>query len=181
MNFTIGFDVSTACSGYTVLDNKGKIAEIGYVELNRPPKNPPSFWERAKIMEDKVYELKEKYEISHVFIEEIIKSKGRNSNSNTILKLAQFNALVSYFCFTAFGFEPQHIPVRSARKRLNIPQRRGDTEIKEKVFMKLTEGCGFDVPVTLKRTGRKKDYVYDMSDSLLIAYVGFLGAISQMS
>jgi Holliday junction resolvasome RuvABC endonuclease subunit len=170
----LGLDISTVCTGYSVLDMKGELLEVGFIELNRPPKSPPIFYDRAILLEERLKELEVKHDIRHVFIEEPIRVKGRNSNSNTIIKLLQLNGIVSLMCYRIFGVEPVHLRVTSARKRARVPQRRGDKDIKHKVFKRLTEELGYDVPVTKKRTGTFKDYVYDMSDSLLMAYVGFL-------
>lgn len=173
----LGLDISTACSGISIMDYNGELIHVEHLVMNKPVKNPPSFYERVDKFRERLMEIKANYEVTKIFIEAPIKAKGSKTSNNTLVALLQMNGIVSYLSRDIFGVEPIHLEARSARAKLGIrltkEERKNKVHIKEKVLQKMLD-LGFDIQVDLKRTGKVQDYVYDESDSVLIAYTGYL-------
>ena len=167
----LGLDISTSITGYTVLLNNGKIADIGHWDT-RNKKHFPSLFSKAHFIKKKLYELANHYPVEKIFIEPALNMfmMGKSS-SHTIATLSKFNGIVSWLCDEVFGIEPEYIPAISARKKCGIIIKRG-TKAKEQVmnFLIDTEP---DFPVEYGRTGKPKSYCYDQADSLIIARAGY--------
>jgi len=165
----LGLDVSTNCTGITVLDDKGKVI---YCEAIRTHKEK-SYMKKMDMLDDVFVKLFPKVHIDHIFIEEPVQRfAGGKSSANTIAKLNQFAGAVRWLTYDIYGIEPEFIPVRSARKLCGIKPKRGE-DAKKKVleWVEKTEKT-FNYELTPK--GNPKPGTFDRADSLIVARAGFL-------
>ena len=175
----LGLDISTSCTGWCILDNS-KIS-TGFIDISKEK----STFKKASIVRNKLVEINLFNDIENIFIEENLQSfRSGFSSANTLSKLARFNGIVSYICFSEFLIEPSFLNVNTARKSLGIKI------IKEKI-------CGLSTkdqilkwaindtsnsnnmwPEKTLKSGPRKGMVihdprcYDMADAYVIAKFG---------
>jgi len=167
----LGLDISTSITGYTILDDKGTVVEIGSWDMRNKNQWTDLFCKASKIK----YELaiiNKKFPIKNVFIEPALNMfMIGKSSAHTISTLTKFNGIISWFTYEIFEIEPEYIPAVSARKKCGLTVRRG-TKAKEQVikFLLDTEPA-FSVEYT--KNGNLKPHCYDEADSLIIAKAGY--------
>lgn len=168
---TLGLDISTSITGYTLLSDVGEVIEIGSWDM-RNKKQYQTWIDKAKKIKYELAILNKRCVINNVFIEPALNMfmVGRSS-AHTIATLTKFNGIVSWMVYEIFEAEPEYIPAVSARKKCGLTVRRG-TKAKEQVmkFLLDTEPA-FSVEYT--RTGKIKPHCYDEADSLIIAKAGY--------
>jgi hypothetical protein len=135
------------------------------------------------MIKNKLLEVSSAWKISEVFVEENLQSFSTGmSSARTLLQLARINGIVSFCCFEIFGLEPQFLNVNSVRKECQMPiDRKSGVKIKEQVFQWVKQQLPtFDWPTKILKSGPNKGNVklmeccYDMSDSYVIAYGGYI-------
>lgn len=171
-----GLDVSTSCTGVCVYESLTKtIVLLDHMDF----KKCKTVWEKADVARNYIQKLN--YEIQVLAIEEIAMmfSPGMSS-ANTIVSLARFNGLISYFARDHFKKEPLHITPALARRTCGLkmlqknkdPQKRSHKEQTFDIMMK-TDLQHIQWP--LKRNSTKiVDYAYDQTDAFVIAKAGAL-------
>ena len=164
----LGLDISTSITGYAIVDEDGKIVEVGNWDTRNKNKFPDLF-SKALYIKNKLKELD--YPIDHVFIEPALNMfmMGRSS-SHTISTLTKFNGIVSWMCYEEFGVKPEYIPAISARKKCGITVKRGQKAKEVVIAFLLDNEPLFRVEYT--KSGNPKPYCYDEADSLIIAKAG---------
>lgn len=182
-NMILALDISTSTTGYTILDNFGKLVKLGHLELS---KIKDGLWKKVDRVADFIQELKKEYNIEYVFIEEPLSKFSRGkSSSATISLLMRFNGIVSYLIYKEMGVDPIYYAPSRARKLCGLKMMSKTAckkagiawkPQKEQAFEQMNKQepfCGgYDWP--LKRTGRLKDFCYDQMDSFIIARAGFI-------
>jgi Holliday junction resolvasome RuvABC endonuclease subunit len=164
----LGLDISTSITGYSIVDEKGKVVTIGHWNTKNKNKFPDLF---SKVLYIKSELSKLDYPIDHIFIEPALNMfmMGRSS-SHTISTLTKFNGIVSWLCYEEFGLNPEYIPAISARKKCGITIKKG-TKAKEQVMAFLVDNEPlFHVEYT--KNGNPRPHCYDEADSLIIAKAG---------
>ena len=164
----LGLDVSTSVTGFTVIDESGKLVETFPVIM----KNEKRFFKKCARIKDTLTVLADRYDIKLVYIEEpftFFKSGG--SSAKTMAKLQSFNGIVSWICLEMFGIEPVHISSAKARSTLGIKIPRGSNTKKLILDHVLDKEPCFEVQYT--RHGNPKQHYYDMADSWVIAKAGY--------
>lgn len=180
----LGLDLSTSCSGFTILDESGALIQIGHIAHNKKD----SFYQKIEQTIDALNELKEKYNISQIFIEEPLdKVRKGKSSMHTIGLLIKFNGIVSWECHKIFDKEPIHIGATEARKALGVKLLSKKQAAKRNIQWKSQKEQSFDqishrykdiLPeFEYKRTGRIKDYHYDEIDSFVVCLAGLQNKI----
>ena len=113
------------------------------------------------------------YKIDHIFIEPALNMfmMGKSS-SHTISTLIKFNGILSWLCCEEFGIQPEYIPAVSARKKCGISVKRGQKA--KEIVMKFLLDNESDFVVECTKHGNPKPQCYDMADSWVIAYAGWL-------
>jgi len=165
----LGLDVSTNCTGITVLDDNGKLL---YCEAVRTHKEK-SYMKKMDMLDDVFVKLLERVHADHIFIEEPVQRfAGGKSSASTIAKLNQFNGAVRWLAYDIFGVEPEFIPVRSARKLCGVKSKRGD-DAKKKV-LQWVEANYDSFHYELTHQGNPKPGTFDRADSLVVAKAGFI-------
>lgn len=179
MQYYLGLDISTSCTGITILNSTGVLEEMLYVDT----KKEKSLFCKARMIKNKLLEVSSAWKISEVFVEENLQSFSTGmSSARTLLQLARINGIVSFCCFEIFGLEPQFLNVNSVRKECQMPiDRKSGVKIKEQVFQWVKQQLPtFNWPTKILKSGPNKGNVklmeccYDMSDSYVIAYGGYI-------
>lgn len=182
----LGLDISTSITGYTILDLNGNLVELGHIELK---KIKDGIWAKVDAMKDSIIELNEKFDITHVFIEEPLSKFSRGkSSSATISLLMRFNGIISYLIHQEMGLDPGYYPPSRARKICELKMLSKTASKKAGILWKPQKEQAFDQMCARKpfinyewekkRTGRLKDYCYDQMDSYVIAHAGFVECIA---
>jgi hypothetical protein len=176
----LGLDISTSCTGWCVLDSKGEIIKIGYIDLVKEK----SLFKKARIVKDEISNIHINYGIENVFIEENLQSfRSGFSSAKTLSTLAKFNGIVSFICFEEFSKEPVFFNVNSARKLLEISIKRkrdGGSPVKEQLLEWAKSNVKYNWPVKTLKAGPRKGKViddprgYDMVDAYVIARAGLI-------
>lgn len=164
----LGLDISTSITGYAIVDEDGKIVEVGNWDTRNKNKFPDLF---AKVLFIKEQLTELDYPIDHIYIEPALNMfmMGRSS-SHTISTLIKFNGIVSWLCYSEFGIKPEFIPAISARKKCGITIKRGE-KAKEKVMKYFLDNePNFIVEYT--KNGNPKPQYYDRADALVMARAG---------
>ena len=134
MSFILGLDVSTSCTGWCIINDKGSLVDIGSIPLSKLK----GVYKKAGEVSRVLCDIMIRHEISHIYIEENLQSFRRGfSSAQTLSTLARFNGIVSLLTYQHFDMEPCHINVNAARKSLGIKiisKRKGGAPTKEQVL-----------------------------------------------
>jgi len=165
----LGLDASTSVVGWTVLSEDASFVDIGHIDL----KKCESLYDRIDVVSAFLRETKKKYTISNVFIEEALMAFGKGlSMAQVICRLQRFNGFVSCRVYDIFGIQPILLNASHARKLCGIKLIRGQNT-KQIVFeyvksLNVIPECSW----IYKKTGKPKDFCYDMSDAYVVALAG---------
>ena len=162
----LALDVSTSITGATVMKN-GQILETNFWDT-RNKRHFPTIYDKARLVKDKIKDIKSRYPVSEIFIEQSLHSfRSGFSSAQTLSTLSRFNGIVSWLCADIFQTEPQMIAATSARKLAGVGVKRGENA-KEKVLEFILDKYP---QITIKYTkhGNPKPGMYDMCDSIIIA------------
>ncbi len=176
-NFVLGLDISTTCTGISILDLQGSVVALTYFK----PKGT-TLVEKAESLRLFLIDFYNKNEITkfeQVFIEQNLQRFRRGfSSAQVINTLARFNGMISYIVFQEFGVKPDYVNVNEGRKALGIKIPRG-TNAKEEILKwcqaKYTE---INWPEKTLKSGPRKGLVildpccYDIADALVTARAG---------
>jgi hypothetical protein len=164
----LGLDISTSITGYAILDENGKIQEIGSWDMRNKNLFPDLF---SKSLFIKKQLLGIDYQIDHIFIEPALNMfmMGKSS-SHTISTLIKFNGITAWMCFEEFGIQPEFIPAISARKKCGITIKRGQKA--KEIVMKYFLDNEPDFRVEYTKHGNPKPNYYDQADALVMARAG---------
>ena len=114
MNYTLGLDISTSCTGWCIVDDTGSFIDMGYISLS----SKLTSFQKAGAISDALSNLHIKYNITNVVIEENLQAfRPGFSSAKTLLSLARFNGIVSYLAQEEYAIEPKFINVNVARKK----------------------------------------------------------------
>lgn len=179
MSRVLGLDVSTAVTGYTVIDGcsvpgNAEIVVMDHISFDKCA----GIWEKNVRLRDEIKRILTEYQPDVVYIEEALLSfRPGLSSAQTISTLMKFNGLASWFVYEITGQIPKFIASTTARKVVGIhiqqTQKCGKTA-KQQVFEWATGPTGplSDRVFDVTRTGKYKPYNYDRVDSWVIARAG---------
>ncbi len=163
----LGLDISTSISGATVLDSTGLML---YNESwdTRNKRHFPSIYHKARLIRDKLENIRDTYNIEKILIEQSLHSfRSGFSSAQTLSTLSRFNGIVSWLCSDIYQTEPHLIAATTARKQAGLTIKRGENA-KEKVLNFVVDSePGFLVEYT--KHGNPKPGSYDRADSYIIA------------
>jgi len=161
----LGLDVSTSIVGVCILEND-KIIYTDYVDLRKTG----SFFEKARKVETTLKEVKEKYDVKHIFIEQALMFFRRGgSTAKTMSILQRFNGIISWMCYNIYDMEPNYVSPISARSKCGIKVARGK-KAKEVVMEHFIKSQEFEIIYT--RFGNVQKYCYDIADAIVVARAG---------
>lgn len=120
----LGFDISTSCVGWSILDKNGNYVDGGFIDFSPKKLNlEKSLFLKMNHFEKTFFPILEKYksQITEWAVEEAVKkfTMGRSS-AGTIFKLASFNFGVVYSVYKKLQIEPTYISANAARKICDI-------------------------------------------------------------
>lgn len=186
---TVGFDISTSCTAWTILDEAGLVVRLGHAELGKCD----TFWEKVDLAWKQIHEDMCTYGCcngaSTVFVEQSLQSfRPGMSSANTLLTLAKFNGILSYKLREITGADPRYIASGEARRAcgLKLVQLKKEPHglgHKHQTFNAISGGLlsGRTWP---EKRGAKPEETYaqrvvtwamDEVDSYVIARAGWLG------
>jgi len=165
----LGLDISTSCTGVTILDYTGRVVLNDCWKFKED--DVIDKLERAK---KEIKELKKKYPITEVFVEESLQAfRPGFSSAKTILSLAKFNGILCWMVWEEFAIKVKYIGSTTARKNCGIKITKG-TPAKQQVMEWMLQNQTWFKVEYKKNSTNIKDHYYDMSDSWVIAHAGYL-------
>ena len=175
MSYILGLDISTSNVGWCILDkSSGEFVEAEAIVL----KKVPCVFQKADCVRQQLKNIKKKYSIEHVAIEENLQAfRPGFSSAKTIVTLARFNGMVSLISHDVFNMSPSFINVNHARKTVGLKiDRKSELSTKEQV-LNFARGkiANFEWPMRTIKSGKRKglvlfaDSCYDISDAYIIA------------
>lgn len=142
-----------------------------FVWDTRSKKHFPSLYEKASFIKEKFFDIRARYSVESIFVEQSLQSfRSGFSSAKTLSTLARFNGTISWFCWEVFGIKPLMIAASSARKLAGLKIKRGQ-KAKEKVLEFVLDKYP-QIVVEYTKHGNPKPGVYDMCDSIIIAIAG---------
>ena len=161
----IGLDASTTTVGFAFVDNKNVI-DIGFIPIDKQM----TIRDKVQLTMDELTKLDPFEEVNKIYIEDNLSgfSRGRTSQQ-TIIKLAKFNAVLTYCLEFAYGEIVEGVNPMTARKHLF-----GKARVKGKTakdFVKEEINCLYNIEeyVKLTPTGLWDKRNMDSYDALVCA------------
>ena len=176
-DFVIGLDISTSCTGVSIIDSSGVVRHMTY----HIPKGA-ALVEKTKDFQHFLTQFLTEHNLKKpkaVFIEQNLQRFRRGfSSAQVINKLARYNGMVSYVMHELFDMVPIYVNVNEGRKALGIKVPRG-SNTKELIL----EWCQknqphLNWPTKRLKSGPRKNLViidpccYDMADATITALAG---------
>lgn len=184
MTNILGLDISTSCTGWSILQTEGsdiKGVQIGSIDL----KKKTELMDKSITARDHLHTVVKQYLPEYIFVEENAQAfRPGASSAQTLMKLAKFNGIVSYVAYCLSGVTPVNINVTHARKILGIKVQREKlcgVSTKDQVHSWVCAHphlTNYPWPTRTMTRGPRKgqevklDSVYDMSDAFVIALAG---------
>ncbi len=176
----LGLDISTACTGWCVLDKSSEILAIGFIDTSKEK----CIYGKAKQVKKKLVSLMIDYDLEEIFIEQNLQSfRSGFSSANTLSTLSRYNGIISYICFVDVGIRPDFINVNSARKSLGIKilrKSQGGKQTKEQILDWALGNVEYQWPKKILKSGPRKGQeiydprAYDMIDAYIISAAGLV-------
>ena len=161
----IGLDASTTTVGFAFVDNKN-IVNIGFIPIDKQK----TIRDKVQITMEELTKLDPFDEVDKIYIEDNLSgfSRGRTSQQ-TIIKLAKFNAVLTYCLEFAYGEIVEGVNPMTARKQLFGKARVKGKTAKE--FVKEEINCLYNLEkyVKLTKTGLWDKRNLDSYDALVCA------------
>jgi len=179
-------DISTTHVGYC-LQNKDTGETLAMSSINLPSKDYTDIWEKVDDVKIKMTELAlfwkmAGWNVASIYVEESLKNfKAGASSADVIVKLAQFNAMVSFLIRNLFGINPVFLNVNTARSRIGIKvlKKKGvKNDTKKQVLEQVAAKVQWSWPTKVLKSGPNKgttafeEEAYDMADSWVICKAG---------
>ena len=179
----LGLDVSTSCTGYSLIDQQGNFIDAGYIDL----KKIKDFWEKADEIKRRLKFISREFEIKSIFVEENLQMfRPGLSSARTLSTLARFNGIVCFIARDVVGKDPISINVNHARKSLGIKvirKKDGGKGTKEQILDWVSEELkqeNYPWPTKILKSGHRKGNqvpepgCYDIADAWVISKAGFI-------
>ncbi len=158
-------DASTTTVGYAFVEDK-KILDVGFIPIHKES----TIRDKVKITMDAVTALDPFEDVDKIYIEDSLSGfmRGRTSQQ-TIIKLAKFNAVLTYCLEFAYGEIVEGINPMSARKSLFGKARVKGVSAKDFVKKEINRLYSLDEYVKLTPTGLWDKRNMDGYDALVCA------------
>ena len=167
----LGFDVSSTTIGYCVLDINDK-NEISFVVCNYfKPTKKGNILERVIKTREKIVEILNKYQPTHISIEDLIKFMPK-STATTVVVLTTFNRMVCTAIYDYLKDYPVLLNVMTIRHGLKLDK---DLPKKEDMPELVAKHLGITFPYEYDKKGNIKEESRDMADGVAVAlYYAFV-------
>ena len=162
---TIGLDASTTTVGYAFVEDK-KVIDMGFIPIQKEK----TIRDKVKLTMDSITSLDPFGDVDKIYIEDSLSGfmRGRTSQQ-TIIKLAKFNAVLTYCLEFAYGEIVEGINPMSARKSLFGKARVRGVSAKDFVKKEINRLYSLDEYVKLTPTGLWDKRNMDGYDALVCA------------
>tara|TARA_A100001391_G_scaffold74680_1_gene48334 strand:- start:1001 stop:1540 length:540 start_codon:yes stop_codon:yes gene_type:complete len=168
----LGLDISTSITGATIVNSSGEVVYNEAWDLRNKNKFS-SLFEKARFVESKICDLKKRFPVEKIYVEQSLQSfRSGFSSAKTLSTLSRFNGIVSWLCYSIFKTEPEYIAATSARKKCGITVPKG-VKAKEVVLKYVLDNIP-DVLIVYTKHGNPKPECYDKADSWVIANAGLI-------
>ena len=161
----IGLDASTTTVGFAFVDNKDVI-DMGFIPIDKQK----TIRDKVQLTMDELTKLDPFEEVDKIYIEDNLSGfmRGRTSQQ-TIIKLAKFNAVLTYCLEFAYGEIIEGVNPMTARKHLFGKARVKGVSAKD--FVKKEINCLYNLEeyVKLTKTGLWDKRNLDSYDALVCA------------
>lgn len=161
----LGLDASTTTVGYAFVENK-KVIDMGFIPINKEK----TIRDKVQVTLDEINKLDPFDEIDKIYIEDSLSGfmRGRTSQQ-TIIKLAKFNAVLTY-CLE-FAYSEIVIGVNPMTARKNLFGKSREKGVSAKDFVKKEINCLYSLEeyVKLTKTGLWDKRNMDAYDALVCA------------
>jgi Holliday junction resolvasome RuvABC endonuclease subunit len=161
----LGLDISTNSTGYAIIDESLELIKYGFIDTSKED----NWLMKASKFLDEIETIVEGQKIDHVAIEELLsKFSGGKSSAKTIISLARFNGLATFFIYQLTEKLPEHINVLRCRSLADCKVPRG---INSKDFV-LDKVISWYPSIVMPRMKRKDDIAknaYDIADAVVVA------------
>lgn len=177
-----GWDISTAVIGLVVLDESRKMLHVDHLDISKHPDRSlnalsdvahPFIRDRIQLFEG---------DQRHIIEDRLAGFSGGGSNAGTIMKLAAFNAIVSWMVHSFKPFithiHPSTVKSLMRKEGLIIPKG-ADKKALTLEFVRNVLGDSFHV--VLNKNGNPKPFNYDRADAYCVALSGILLDAEQKS
>ncbi len=158
-------DASTTTVGYAFVDGK-EVIDLGFIPINKET----TIRDKVQLTMDTITELDPFGDIEQIYIEDSLSGfmRGRTSQQ-TIIKLAKFNAVLTYCLEFAYGEIIEGVNPMTARKHLFGKARVKGVSAKD--FVKEEINCLYNLEeyVKLTKTGLWDKRNMDAYDALVCA------------
>mgnify|MGYP001206172578 FL=1 len=163
----LGLDISTSKIGYSIIDPSKNLLECQVIKLK-----PLPLEDRAEIFYAILKEVKKKYRIKEIFIEEPFSMfGGGRTTAKTMSKLQRFNGMCSFAVRRIFKVNPTLIPANKARGLVGLKIKRGE-DTKRKIIEWVEKKYPKDFIVEFTNYGNPRPGTDDKADSVVIALAG---------
>tara|TARA_R100001377_G_scaffold14295_1_gene7298 strand:+ start:503 stop:1006 length:504 start_codon:yes stop_codon:yes gene_type:complete len=161
----LGLDASTTTVGYAFVENK-KVIDMGFIPINKEK----TIRDKVEVTLDEINKLDPFNEIDKIYIEDNLSGfmQGRTSQQ-TIIKLAKFNAVLTYCLEFAYGEIVYGINPMTARKNLFGKAREKGVPAKDFVKKEINRLYSLEEYVKLTKTGLWDKRNMDSYDALVCA------------
>ena len=161
----LGLDASTTTVGYAFVDGK-EIVTMGFIPIQKED----TIRDKVRLTMDMITELDPFEKVEQIYIEDSLSGfmRGRTSQQ-TIIKLAKFNAVLTYCLEFAYGEIIDGVNPMTARKHLFGKARVKGVSAKD--FVKKEINCLYNLEeyVKLTKTGLWDKRNMDAYDALVCA------------
>jgi Holliday junction resolvasome RuvABC endonuclease subunit len=142
----LGLDASTTTVGYAFVDGK-EIVTMGFIPIQKED----TIRDKVRLTMDTITELDPFEKVEQIYIEDSLSGfmRGRTSQQ-TIIKLAKFNAVLTYCLEFAYGEIIEGVNPMTARKHLFGKARVKGVSAKD--FVKKEINCLYNLEEYLKLT-----------------------------
>lgn len=169
-----GWDISTAIIGLSTFDSSRKFLSASYCDLRKLD----GLNEKADQANLFVTSVRNVFVAGDVhFVEDKLAGfSGGGSNAGTIMRLAAFNAMVTWMIHCTWGHAGSvvHIhpsTVKAKMKAYGLIYPKGSD--KKKLTLDWVKSREPSFPIVLNRNGKPQPYCFDQADGFITAMAGF--------
>lgn len=183
-----GWDISTSIIGVSFFTADGYVGS-DYLDLRKMDSEPIDKAEAANVWIGKFSKAAaadKQYDHVHYIEDKLSNFAAGRTMQQTLLKLAAFNATISYIIWKSFNAQglggyidhihPSTVKAIMKREGLIIPKGSKEKKALTLDFVSKKEPL---FPLHLNKNGNPQPYCYDMADSYIVARAGHLRTCSE--
>jgi RNase H-fold protein (predicted Holliday junction resolvase) len=164
----LALDVSTSRIGWSIFDDNGNLIQdkVGYISLEKIKSGP---YDKLDVAKEALEKICEENTITEVVLEAALERVQRGKSSAHVINLLiAFNFSVSYALYK-LKKNISHISFIHARSLTGIHfPKKSKPEEKKELIRQYCENKYKQLIFEKKKTGKFKDYCYDITDSIII-------------